>query len=56
MHVSEKEALGELVKKFKRPMRFLYTQPLQMVVELNPPTKVIVDRSNPFREKKGIDS
>lgn len=39
MHVPEKEALGEIVKKFKRPMRFLYTQPLQMLVELNPPTK-----------------
>jgi transcription-repair coupling factor (superfamily II helicase) len=39
MHVPEKEELGGIVKKFKRPMRFLYTQPLQMLVELNPPTK-----------------
>jgi transcription-repair coupling factor (superfamily II helicase) len=37
MHVPEKEELGELVKKFRRPMRFLYTKPLQMLVELNPP-------------------
>ncbi len=39
MHVPEKEELGELVKKFKRPMRFLYAKPLQMLVELNPPTR-----------------
>ncbi|MDB5106870.1 MAG: mfd, partial [Fibrobacteres bacterium] len=37
MHVPEKEELGELVKKFKRPMRFLYSKPLQILVELNPP-------------------
>jgi transcription-repair coupling factor (superfamily II helicase) len=37
MHVPEKEDLGTLVPKFKRPMRFLYSKPLQMVVELNPP-------------------
>jgi transcription-repair coupling factor (superfamily II helicase) len=37
MHVPEKETLGELMAKFKRPMRFLYAKPLQMVVELNPP-------------------
>ena len=39
MHVPAKEEMGELVAKFKRPMRFLYTQPLQMVVELNPPKR-----------------
>jgi transcription-repair coupling factor (superfamily II helicase) len=39
MHVPAKESMGELVAKFKRPMRFLYTQPLQMVVELNPPRR-----------------
>jgi transcription-repair coupling factor (superfamily II helicase) len=37
MHIPDKQALAELVPKFRRPMRFLYTQPLQMVVELNPP-------------------
>ena len=37
MHTPEKEILGALVAKFKRPMRFLYTKPLQLVVELNPP-------------------
>jgi transcription-repair coupling factor (superfamily II helicase) len=36
MRVPEKEELGEVVKKFRRPMRFLYTKPLQMLVELNP--------------------
>ncbi|HKP94261.1 MAG TPA: transcription-repair coupling factor, partial [Fibrobacteria bacterium] len=36
MLVPEKEELGRLVAKFKRPMRFLYAKPLQMVVELNP--------------------
>jgi transcription-repair coupling factor (superfamily II helicase) len=37
MHIPEKEEMGILVGKFKRPMRFLYAKPLQMVVELNPP-------------------
>ncbi|MDQ3001446.1 MAG: DEAD/DEAH box helicase, partial [Fibrobacterota bacterium] len=37
MHVPEKEELGALMAKFKRPMRFLYSKPLQMLVELNPP-------------------
>ncbi len=37
MHVPEKEELGALMAKFKRPMRFLYAKPLQMLVELNPP-------------------
>ncbi len=37
MHIPEKEEMGILVGKFKRPMRFLYSKPLQMVVELNPP-------------------
>jgi transcription-repair coupling factor (superfamily II helicase) len=39
MLVPEKEELGVLVSKFKRPMRFLYAKPLQMLVELNPPKK-----------------
>ena len=39
MHVPSKEDMAALVTRFKRPMRFLYTQPLQMVVELNPPRK-----------------
>jgi len=34
MHVPEKEELGALMAKFKRPMRFLYAKPLQMLVEL----------------------
>ena len=37
--VPEKEELGVLVGKFKRPMRFLYAKPLQMLVELNPSRK-----------------
>ncbi len=35
MFEPEKEALGELVPKFKRPMRFVYQKPLQIVVELS---------------------
>ncbi len=37
MHEPGKEQLAELTAKCNRPLRFLYSKPLQMVVELNPP-------------------
>jgi transcription-repair coupling factor (superfamily II helicase) len=39
MRAPEKAELGGLVGRCKRPMRILYTQPLQLAVEMNPPRK-----------------